>query len=277
MTGSGAPPLDATLAILSAHGHDLREYLRGGLAKRLDEYLGGAPGGEPAAYLARLEADPGERARVVDALLVSSSQFFRHVELFHALRDGGVARLARDGALRVWVAGAATGEEAWSVAMVLAEAEARGGPSWEVIASDLNEAALAVARVGRYSRAAAARIPADLRAEYTVADGDTVAIADSLRGRVVFARHDLLGPSLAPAEAVLARFELVLCCNVLIYLEHHLQVRVLERLLRTLAPGAALALGVHERPAPELAGRLRRFPGLSQPVPLFGSVEGDAP
>lgn len=276
MTAAAAPPLDAVLAILCAHGHDFREYVADVLQRRLVEHVERRPWTDPAVFLAALRDQPAERDRLVQALMVSASQFFRYVELFHVLRETVVAQLGRGapGGLRVWVAGAATGEEAWSVAMVLAEAEARGGPRWEVIASDRAAAPLAVARLGRYDRAGAARIPAELRAEYTVASGDELVIAAALRSRVVFCEHDLLGPSLAPAEAVLARFDLVLCCNVLIYLERHLQVRLIERLLTVLAPRGALALGAHEQPTAEIAARLRRYPGLAQPVNLFALDEG---
>lgn len=265
-----APPLEATLAILSAHGHDFREYQSETLLRRYADHVARLAI-EPACWLAQLRDDPDERTRLVDALLVSATAFFRHVELFHVLRDHvlpAMARAAPQG-LRVWVAGVATGEEAWSIAMLLAELEAQGGPRWEVIGSDLSPSPLAIARVGRYPRAAAAGIPADLRAEYTERSGDDIAIVDGLRAGVRFAQHDLLGPSLAPPEAVLARFDLVMCCNVLIYLERRLQLRVLDRLLSVLAPDGTLALGADERPPPELAHRLRRYPDLAQQVPLF--------
>lgn len=268
MTAPAAPPLAATLAILSAHGHDLREYVADALQRRLIEHVAARPPADPAVYLARLDHDPGERERLVEALMVSTSQFFRYVEQFHVLREQVVARAAGP-ILRVWIAGVATGEEAWSIAMVLADAEARGGPAWEVIASDLNVASLAIARAGRYPRIAGASIPVELRAEYTRIEDDELVIADALRSRVVFCRHDLLGPSLAPTEAVLARFDMVLCCNVLIYFERRLQVRALERLVSVLAPGGVLGLGAHERLVPEVVARLRPYPTGSLPVNLF--------
>ena len=271
MTATAPPPLDAVLEILCGHGHDLRGYVPDVLQRRLAEHVEVGPTIDPEAVLASLRADAAARERMVQTLMVSASQFFRDVELFRVLRESVIAQLGRAAprGLRVWVAGAATGEEAWSIAMVLAEAEARGGPPWEVFASDRAAAPLALARRGHYPAASGARIPAALRGEYAIVRGDELVIADALRPRVRFCQHDLLGPRLAPSEAVLARFDLVLCCNVLIYLERHLQVRLLERLLSVVAPRGALGLGAHEQPAAAIAARLRRYPGVAQPVHLF--------
>lgn len=272
MTGPAVPALDEVLAVLGEHGHQLDEYHAEILQRRLAEHVGDHPTGGGAAFLDGLRTDAAERDRLLEAFLVSHTSFFRHAALFHVLREQGLASLGAavgGGTFRVWVAGVATGEEAWSIAMLLAEAEARGGPRWEVIASDRRAEPLAVATRARYPLAAGAAIPADLRGEYTRTDGDQLEIVATLRSRVRFAQHDLLGPWLAPADAVLARFDLVLCCNVLIYLEHQLQARVIDRLIAVLAPTGALALGQHERLPAELAPRLRPYPDLAQPVHLF--------
>jgi len=275
MTEAGASTLVVALAILGDHGHDFREYAPDVVQRRFVEHVASLPHLTSDQLLERLRGDASARERLSEALVVSTSQFFRYVELFQVLREQVVARLGRAaiGPLRVWVAGAATGEEAWSMAMVLAEAEARGGAPWEVIASDRSASSLARARLGRYDRVEAASIPSELRGEYTVPHVDGFEVAPALRSRVRFCHHDLLGPSLAPPEAVLARFDLVLCCNVLIYLARHLQVRLIERLCSVVAPGGALALGAHERPAPGLATRLRRFPGVAPAINLFAIAE----
>lgn len=276
MTTPPAPRLDEVLAVLSAHGHDFREYAIEVLRARLADHLLDRREPDLAAYVARLSEDAGERARLVQTLATSTSGFFRYVELFHVLREQVIGQLgARGGTVRAWVAGVATGEEAWSLAMLLAEARARGGPPWEIVASDLNPRALAIAARGRYPLDAATDIPADLRAEYTRTVDGALEPDPALRPHVRFEQHDLLGPSLAPAAAVLARFDLVLCCNVLIYLARHLQVRLVDRLLAVLAPEGALALGPHERPPAELSWRLRPRRGLAQPVQLF--ERGDDP
>lgn len=272
MKADPGPGLDDVLAVLGEHGHDFREYVGEVVRERLADHLLDRPEPDLATYLARLRADAAERARLVQALVISTSAFFRYRELFTVLRERVLAQLARGAGanpVRAWVAGAATGEEAWSLAMLFAEARGRGGPPWEIIASDLNARALAFARRGRYPLATGAEIPADLRRTYTVERGGQLEIAPALRDHVRFGQHDLLGPSLAPPAAVLARFDLVLCCNVLIYLGRRLQVRVLERLLAVLGPGGALALGAHERPPPEIAWRLRPRLGPQQPVQLF--------
>jgi chemotaxis methyl-accepting protein methylase len=143
------------------------------------------------------------------------------------------------------VVGASTGEEAWSVAMLLAEACPPPG-AFEVLASDLDPAALEVARSGRYAREAALAVPERLRARFLTPEGGAVRMVPELRERVRFARHDLMGRRLAPPEAVVASFDLVLCRNVLIYFTRRLQEKAFERLAELLRPGNLLVMGLAE-------------------------------
>jgi two-component system CheB/CheR fusion protein len=259
-------PIGPLLTLLAARGHDFRDYRHDVLARRIGERMDALCVREVGAYIGRVAADPAELERLIDALLIATSAFFRDPATFAALDAEVIPRLARRGhGLRAWVAGAATGEEAWTLAMLLA---GRAG-GHEVIASDVSVRALEVARRGAYPAARAEEVPAPFRDLYLVERGDEVVVGDALRGLVRFCHHDLLGPTLVPPEAVLARFDLVLCRNVLIYLSERLQERLCARLAAALAPGGVLALGPFEALPAGLEPILTPAPGLPPELRFF--------
>lgn len=254
--------------VVGLHGPDLRDYRRDTLQRRLGLRLAatGLPG---EAYLARLRTDPGEVERLLAALVVPVSQFYRDPEVFDALATVVLPDLLAKSAgagLRAWSAGTATGEEAWTMAMLLASA-CPGRSGFSVLGSDLDPRSLALATAGVYPVAALAGLPAGLRSAWLVPCDGGARLADALRPHVVFARHDLAGRQLAPNEAVVARFDVILCRNVLIYMEMPLQARVRTRLAGMLSPGGALVLGPAELPGPEEG--LEAWPGLDPALRIY--------
>jgi chemotaxis methyl-accepting protein methylase len=147
-----------------------------------------------------------------------------------------------------------------------------GGPSVEVLGSDVDERALATARAARYPIAAAADVPPRFRDRFLNEDGDEVALSDELRGRVLFAQHDLVGPTLAPAEAILASFQIISFRNVLIYLDERLRRKALERLRAVLKPEGALVLGLVETLPPDLRASFIPYPGTDPALHVFKRV-----
>jgi two-component system CheB/CheR fusion protein len=256
-------PLEPLLTLLAARGHDFRDYRHDVLSRRVRERMDALRIGDLGAYIGRVACDDGELARLIDTLLIATSAFFRDPATFTALADIVIPRLARAGApVRAWVAGAATGEEAWTLAMLFAEHAPSLDGRFEVFASDVSVRALEIARRGAYESTRIDEVPARYRG-YLTGRGDEVHVDDRLRERVTFCHHDLLGPTLAPPEAVLARFELVLCRNVLIYLEDRLQERLCARLAAALAPGGVLVLGPFESLPPALEAALAPAPGVA--------------
>ncbi|MCC7111079.1 MAG: protein-glutamate O-methyltransferase CheR [Deltaproteobacteria bacterium] len=234
------------LAVLAEQrGVDLRDYRPEATERGVRTRLDATGVKDASSYLEQLRQRPDETELLLRALLVSVTTFFREPALFAALHDHILPPLIqRKGAralFRAWVAGCATGEEAWSLATVLAPLTSR----FDVVASDLDDAALRVATAGRYPSGAANHIPAHWRADLVEADG-SVCVPERLRSHVVFERHDMLGPTLAPVASVVAAFDLVLCRNVLIYFDRRLQVVALKRLASVLEPGGVLVLGVVE-------------------------------
>ncbi|MEA3200233.1 MAG: two-component system, chemotaxis family, CheB/CheR fusion protein [Thermoplasmata archaeon] len=212
-----------------------------------------------AAYLRKVRADPAERAMLAKHLLITVTQFFRDADAWGALRRDVVARLvARGGPIRVWCAGCGSGEEAYSVALLFAEAlgdeDAR---RVSILATDVDEEALERGRAAAYPPPAVASVDAARRARFFTSEGHRV--GPLLRDLVEFRRHDL------SREEPPGTFDLIVCRNVLIYFGDDLQSRVLRSLHAALAPGGFLFLGRSEailkhqdRFAP-LSGRMRIF------------------
>jgi two-component system CheB/CheR fusion protein len=258
--------IEPLLALLADRGHDFRDYRHEVLARRIADRMNTIGEVDLGAYTRRVAQRPEEVSALVETLLVSTSRFFRDPDTFDALERVVMPALvsgARGRILRVWVAGSAAGEEAWSLAMLL-----DGLCPYEIFASDASERAVARARTARYPISAIADVPARFHHHLAV-QRTHVDIAEPLRARVRFSHHDLFGPRLVPSDAVLARFDLVMCRNVLIYLEARLQDRLLDRLVSVLAPSGVLGIGPYEHLTAAAARALAPIPGVIADLNLF--------
>ena len=241
---------EAELARILAHlrartGRDFSRYKRATVLRRVLRRMQVSRVDTLAGYRERLRADAAEPGALLDDLLITVTTFFRDVESWEPLVARVLPALAErdDGeALRVWVAGCATGEEAYSLAMLLIEeAERRERrPEIQLFATDLDEAALATARAGRYPATIAADVAPERLARFFVADGDHYRVSPAVRERVLFTRHDLL------EDPPFTRLDLVSCRNLLIYLEREAQQQVFDVFRYALRPGGHLFLGVAE-------------------------------
>ncbi len=208
----------------------------------------------PQAYVATLGSSRAEVAALAAELTVGETFFFRHAEQFAALEEEVVPALVEDAlrarrtTLRVLSAACATGEEAYTLALVLESAlEAyTDGPRLELTAIDVDPAALARARAGRYERWSL-RGAADPRlATALLPDGAGFRVASPLREAVAFEQRNLVDPD--PAFWAPARFDLIWCRNALMYFTDPARRGVLARLSRALRPGGYLFLGHAESP-----------------------------
>ncbi len=218
-----------------------------------------------AAYDAYLAAHADEWPRLLDALTINVTQFYRNPEVFHALATRIIPRLWESQTpVRVWSAGCATGEEAWTLALLVhAHATAMGangaGVAPGILATDLDPIALRTAVRGVYAASALRDLPAALRHAYVPGDPPTVAAV--LRPLVVFAQHDLHA-----AQAPASGLSMIVCRNVLMYFERAAQEAILQRFHAALAPGGLLLVGKSEA----LLGDARRWFAPEDPaVRLF--------
>ncbi|MFD2235549.1 CheR family methyltransferase [Phaeospirillum tilakii] len=247
-------------ALWARHGYDFRHYARSSLKRRLTA-LGDAFGqGSISGLIPRLLHQPGFLSEVLASLSVPVTGLFRDPAALAALRHEVMPRLASYPHLSVWLAGCASGEEAYSLAVLLCEegllARAR------IFATDINDRALAQAEEGIYPLARVEAAEADYRAAGGRARlGDHLHVAygyarfhEALRGRIVFAHHNLV------SDGVFCEAHLILCRNVLIYFDSALQGRVLGLFDEALIRDGFLCLGSNEslRAAPE-ATRFRPF------------------
>lgn len=237
------------------------------LHRRLQHRLAATGCRTMAAYLRLLERDGAELDRLQAAFLIKVSSFLRDPSAWRALAREIAPLAARRPRVRAWSAGCATGDEAYSLALLLARALGVGRDArWKVFATDLDDGALRVARAARYSAEQVRGVPkADLARHFERA-GDSWRVGRALRSRVVFGRHDLL------RDPPLSGMDVLACRNVLIYFTPAQKQRTLRRLAAAVDPGGILFLGRSEAgPVPgfDRLGHttLFRRGGLAGPVP----------
>ena len=195
----GRDRLDDVLAVLRDRTKfDFRSYKRSTLERRIGRRMGLKHIERVADYVRLLTDDPAEAAALCDDLLISVTSFFRDPEAWRVLQEQVlrplVARKDAHAALRVWVPGCATGEEAYSIAMLLIEereAAAKSCPI-QIFASDVDAGALELARAGLYPESIVADVPADRRRRFFIDERHGARVGKELRESVVFARQNLL-------------------------------------------------------------------------------------
>jgi two-component system CheB/CheR fusion protein len=201
------------------------------------------------AYRAVLESDPDEQLRLCETVPVLRTEFFRDPEewvyLANEVAPGLALARRADEPIRAWSAGCATGEEAYTLAIVLAEATgphalARG--HIKVFATDLSERAISTARAGSYWANRMPAIPEELRNRYFQPYGEKWVVRPELRAALIFAQHDLLRHPPLPNQ------DLIVCRNTLIYFTRDAQIRTLARLYLGLRAGGRLFTGSAEDP-----------------------------
>jgi len=195
-----------------------------------------------AEYADVLDLRPGEVDQLLQALTINVTGFFRNPETWARLAAALPDLLAGGSdVVRAWSAGCASGEEAWTTAILLSTAVERTAPGRVAVgvdATDVDEVVLKEARAGEYDPDAFREMPAEPFRRWTEPAGSRVRVRDDLRGMVRFLRHDL-AQGLAPDPP----YDLVVCRNVLIYFEKSIQQDLFLRFADALRPGGLLLLG----------------------------------
>jgi len=230
-------------AIYGVTGIDFRGYAPASLKRRVLSCLHSEQLPSISALQARALHDPDCLRRLIAAITVHYTTLFRDPGFWSAFREKVVPLLAQQTALRLWVAGCSSGEEVYSLAIVLEESGL--ADQARVYATDLSEELIERARAGVFPLGMMKEYTANYLAaggrrsfsDYYSADHEAAIMSASLRRRLVFARHCLA------SDGSFNEFHAILCRNVMIYFGAALQARVHELLFTSLAPGGVLAFG----------------------------------
>ncbi len=241
--------------ILHATGLDLRGYRRPTLERRFAARMAKLGVEDPSEYMNLFLTDKVECVRLVDSLVVKVSSFFRDPIVFEILAQSVLPSIiqrksrGQTQSLRVWCAGCATGEEAYSIAAVICDALKDDLARWGcfIFATDVSESALATARKGVYPREQLEQTKLGTIDRHFIVRDAGYEVAPSLKNMIRFSYDDLLSQErMAPVDSIFGTFDLVLCRNVLIYLDDDWQDRVLYKLYKSLSLEGYLVLGSSE-------------------------------
>lgn len=241
-------------ALLSrTQGVDFSQYKASTIERRLQRRMALLGKTDLQDYLDVLIATPAEITALYDDMLIRVTSFFRDEAVFKALADtvfpkiiGGNSAAAVEpaAAIRIWVCACATGEEAYSIAMLLLEylGDEAAHRSIQIFATDLSDRAITAARTGLYPENIAEQISPERLARFFRREKQQYRVAERVRNLCVFSRHDAI------IDPPFSRMDLVSCRNMLIYLGTDLKKRVLANLHYALKPGGFLLLGPAETP-----------------------------
>jgi len=233
-------------AVFERYGYDFRDYARSSLLRRLRKFRAEEQAASWFELQGRLLHDPSSLERLLTAISVSVTALFRDPEFYRALREKVLPRLATYPFIRIWIAGCASGEEAYSLAILLEEAGLYDRA--RIYATDFSEVGLSKAADGIYPLAAMQEYTRnyqeaggndDFSAWYT-AKYDNAILRPELRRNMVVAAHNMV------TDGVFNEFQLILCRNVLIYFNRTLQSRVHELFYQSLGMFGVLGLGRKE-------------------------------
>jgi two-component system, chemotaxis family, CheB/CheR fusion protein len=238
---------EALLAYLKlSRGFDFTAYKRTSLMRRVQVRMQTLGLRRFAAYLDFLQVDPEEFTRLFNTILINVTSFFRDAANWEYLRDEVLPDLIgppeATTPIRVWSAGCASGEEAYSIAVLLAEAMGTDAfrERVKIYATDVDEEALAQARQAMYGARAVEDVPPPLLERYFDRQDERFAFSKELRRAVIFGRHDLI------QDAPISRVDLLVCRNCLMYFNTEAQAQILSRFHFALMPRGVLFLGKAE-------------------------------
>ena len=229
-------------------GHDFDGYTDPAIQRRAERRMRVHTLDSFAAYAAFLQTHPDESTALMKELLFSVTTFFGDPKAWRSLEQHVVPKLlstkrAHD-KFRVWVPGCATGEEAYSIGIIIAERlrEAAEAPAVQVFGTDVDADAITFAREGRYSAAEVTDVPEERLRRFFDRDESGYRVRREIRETVLFARHNVI------TDPPFSHLDLVLCRNMLISLDRAVQERIFETFHFALLPGGYLVLGPRESP-----------------------------
>jgi two-component system CheB/CheR fusion protein len=253
--------------------HNFTLYKHGTLERRVERRMAMAAIVAPEAYLEFLRRDSAELDQLSGDLLINVTSFFRDAPVFDFLAKDEIPRLVRDHPidrpLRIWIVGCSSGEEPYSLAMLLREQieESKRAIKLQIFASDVDPEAVASAREGLYPRSIEAEVSSERLARFFTREDHSYRVSPELRAAVVFAVHDVL------ADPPFARLDFISCRNLLIYLLPEAQAKVVSLFHFALRGDGLLLLGNAEAIGPADG----RYEVVSKPQRLYRRLPGGRP
>ena len=243
----GDDPLAQIIAVIrSVTGVDFSHYKLATLLRRIERRMQGAGLESMEDYAALLRRNSAETVNLYKEMLIGVTRFFRDEAAFRILADRVIPSLLANRSptdlIRVWVCGCASGEEAYSLAILFAEAQERMGRSFDVkiFATDIDQDSIEVASLGEYPRAIAEDVSQERLARFFTARGESYVVSRDLRRMVVFAAHNIM------RDPPFTKIDLLSCRNLLIYMDQPLQRKVLSLFQYALRQSGFLFLGTSE-------------------------------
>jgi two-component system CheB/CheR fusion protein len=229
-------------------GHDFSLYKPGTVQRRIERRMAVHQIEKIDDYVKYLQGNPPEVEALFRDLLIGVTSFFRDPEAFRALENQVIPKLFAEkqtgGVIRIWSAGCSTGEEAYSIAILLQERMAvlRQGFTVQIFATDIDSRAIATARAGIYPASIAADVTAERLARFFTAesDGSSYRIHKSIRDMLVFSEQDVI------KDPPFSRLDLIVCRNLLIYMGAELQAKLISVFHYALKPSGFMFLGTSE-------------------------------
>ncbi|HSF39934.1 MAG TPA: chemotaxis protein CheB, partial [Thermoanaerobaculia bacterium] len=250
-------------------GHDFRQYKESTLVRRVRRRIDELRAESVAAYVERLVREPQEADQLFHDLLIGVTHFFRDPEAFELLESQIIPQIFEgkdaDSQVRVWVPGCSTGEEAYSIAMLLREQMDRleEPPQILVFATDIDSHSLEAARQAMYPESTAAQISPERLERFFTKQGNLYQVTREIRELCLFSTHNLI------ADPPFSRLDLISCRNLLIYLESDLQKKIVSLFHYALRPGGYLFLG----PSESVGARPELFRTLDKKHRIFQSKD----
>lgn len=267
------PPLKSDiqcilLLLSNTTGHDFSQYKKPLLRRRIARCMSAHSMNDTAAYATFLIAHPAEVQLLLSELLINVTSFFRDPGAFQIIKNEILPLLFKNKCeedfLHIWIAGCASGEEAYSIAILLREHMELTHNEMKVFiyATDIDENAIAAARAGVYDVNIKENVSQERLARFFVKVGDTYCAKRNIRDMVVFAVQNILNTT------PVAKLDLLCCRNVMIYLEPELQNRLIPMFHRALKPGGFLFLS----PAESIGNHTERFNVFNRKHKLYQAL-----
>lgn len=231
-------------------GHDFKHYKRATVLRRIERRLQVTAQPDLAAYYQYLQTHPEETKALLGDMLIGVTNFFRDRDAFEALQRDVIPNLVTSlretlpyrEEIRVWSAGCSTGEEAYSLAILLSDQlTLEANPArLQIFATDIDDRAIAFGRAGAYPEAIVTDVPPSRMRQYFTRENQHYRVRKEIREKVLFAKHSLL------LDPPFSQIDLIVCRNLLIYLDREVQRDIMQMFHFALRPGGYLFLGTSE-------------------------------